>query len=498
MPTSKNQGQQNMQNPGGGKDELERGETVAATGAYGKDECCERIIEQLNRGVAVTLLPQGTDATGEEFEELNCLGNFIQELSIDFDRYKQAMDDILNSIPGRDDPVEFSNRMPGAADRCTPLIREVPLDPFEKNVLPPGSPLFTTTYAYQLLKYATEKYLRFNFGYEDFAHFPGGTLPYLKLVESKLEGYKPSAAARSSLYVPFRPIFLELIWCYWHEEGLVVQTINAIARRFQNIRSGYRDPLANMEISPLRPLNNILWGYVQDYINRLTPERMCNEYYHEYGICPAATTRALPPADNRSYFIQSFHNLLTKCSQFYREADNLIRVADALPVLNAIREVHMILSEGAHNQFGDLPLMARSQMLLEQYILARPEIREFLGGRPMVTNDPSFLDIVDSMKALQGWNRTSTLYFTDLATFGEKILLSIRWIAWTKVNNRNVARAWALLFRDAIQRYIDCYQAVTGVDLSAVNVTASANQRSLMPAVLIRRKTQRDLMMRRR
>ncbi|RYG31696.1 MAG: penicillin-binding protein 1C, partial [Chitinophagaceae bacterium] len=40
-------------------------------------------------------------------------------------------------------------------------------------------------------------------------------------------------------------MFAELIWNYWHEEGMVSQTMNAIATRFQNRRTrpGF-DPLA--------------------------------------------------------------------------------------------------------------------------------------------------------------------------------------------------------------------------------------------------------------
>ena len=32
------------------------------------------------------------------------------------------------------------------------------------------------------------------------------------------------------------PCLLELIWSYWQEEGMLVQTMNAITRRFQNMR----------------------------------------------------------------------------------------------------------------------------------------------------------------------------------------------------------------------------------------------------------------------
>ena len=32
------------------------------------------------------------------------------------------------------------------------------------------------------------------------------------------------------------PCLIELIWSYWQEEGMLVQTMNSIVRRFQNIR----------------------------------------------------------------------------------------------------------------------------------------------------------------------------------------------------------------------------------------------------------------------
>ncbi len=38
---------------------------------------------------------------------------------------------------------------------------------------------------------------------------------------------------------------------------MLVQTLDAVALRFQNRRLGDRDPLAQLEIDPLRPLNNL-------------------------------------------------------------------------------------------------------------------------------------------------------------------------------------------------------------------------------------------------
>jgi hypothetical protein len=257
-------------------------------------------------------------------------------------------------------------------------------------------------------------------------------LPYLELISTSLANVQP--AGDESPYclgvLPSRlePTFIELIWSYWHEEGMLVQTLNAISLRFQNKRLGPgRDPLAHLELDPLRPLNNLLWGYIQDEHNRLTIARRAYEYQHEYGL--TIYGRAVPkmlPADRRSMFIEAFHNLLHLASIFYKEQSDTMVIADVFPLLNSLKEVHLVLAEGAHNQFGDLPWTSRVEMLLQKWLLARPEIREFLGGRIMVPYQEAWMGIVDSMKALQGWGDVSVRYFHDKAIFGEQMLLSIR------------------------------------------------------------------------
>jgi hypothetical protein len=102
-------------------------------------------------------------------------------------------------------------------------------------------------------------------------------------------------------------------------------------------------------------------------------------------------------------------------------------------VLNALKEVHLLLTEGAHNQFGDLPWTARHEMLMQQWILSRPEMRDFLASRTMVAHPETWMAPVDAMNKLQGWSDTSVLHFRDLGVFGEQLLLSIRFGAWTVV-----------------------------------------------------------------
>jgi len=265
-----------------------------------------------------------------------------------------------------------------------------------------------------------------------------------------------------------RPCFLELIWSYWHEESMLVQTMAAITRRFQNVKGpGRRDPLAMMEIDPLRQINNLLWGFIQDEQHRLSIRRRAYEYEHHYGISLyGKAVRNLRPADRRSKFIEAFHHLLHLCAKFYKEDDDTTVIADGFPLLNSLKELHLILTEGHHNQYGDLPSTSRIEMMMQQWILARPEFREFLPTRNMVAYPEAWMDRVGAMNTLQGWTDTNVLHYSNLGIFGEKILLSIRFGAWSTLNDRFHAVNWARFWRTEIQGYIHAYRSVTGVDLT--------------------------------
>jgi hypothetical protein len=169
------------------------------------------------------------------------------------------------------------------------------------------------------------------------------------------------------------------------------------------------------------------------------------------------------------------------CHRFFLQDDDTTVQSDAFPVLNALKETHLVLSEGAHNQFGDLPTEARVQMMVMQWLLAQPEMREFLGGRPMVPYAEAWMDRVDTMKTIQGWTDTSVTHFRDLGVYGEQLLLSIRYGDWNNVIDPDRAKNWARRWRPEIQQYAHSYRAATGVDLT---VRADAN----MPAGLLERR----------
>jgi hypothetical protein len=327
----------------------------------------------------------------------------------------------------------------------------------------------------------------------------GLIIPYLALVRSRLKELPTTALCAMGMECLAilqrkltNPCLIELIWSYWHEEGMLVQTLNAISRRFQNLRgTGDRDPLARFDIDPLRRLNSFLWGYVQDEQHRLTVIRRAYEYNHEYGLTlEGKAVRALRPSDSRSKFLEAFHNLLYLCTIFFKEDDDTTVVADGFPLLNALKEVHYMLAAGAANQFGELPSTARQEMLMQQWLLARPEMREFLGGKIMVPYPEEWMDRVDNVKSMQGWTDVSVVHFHDLAVYGEQIVLSVRYGAWSLTTTTAAQAAnWARYWRNEIQGYIHAYRATTGADLTAEPVN------STLPSALLQRRlaTQRPV-----
>lgn len=325
----------------------------------------------------------------------------------------------------------------------------------------------------------------------------GAVLPYLNRIVDALIAIAPA----DQEVLPYgygvlqhrftQPSLIELIWSYWHEEGMLAQTMNAIAYRFQNQRSGPNDPLGELEIDPLRPLNNMIWGFVQDEHNRLSVRRRAFEYDHHYGL--KLVGRAVPElqsADSRSKFIETFHNLLYRTAVFYREDADTTVIPDAFPLLNALKDAHLLLAEGAHNQYGDLPWTARAEMLTQQWMLARPEMREFLRGRHMVPYQEPWMGAVDAMKKLQGWSDTTITHFNELAVDGERLLLSIRFGDWSDLKNtEEQAKNWARYWKPEIQRYLYGYLAVTGVDLMAdITDNREASTRNLQPSALLQRR----------
>ncbi|MEC5161059.1 MULTISPECIES: carboxypeptidase-like regulatory domain-containing protein [unclassified Janthinobacterium] len=488
--------------------------------AVGADfEAEERVPQPISGNVGVSLTRTETEPT-EDLPLWTLIRNSTEAMS--FTNYLHFMDSLFCPDQAGTNLRGFELERFGKKVEAFQQLKQ-------RRVLP-----FTDSDAYRVLKVATEAFVMVNCGvlnqplafnpaednaYLDRRDIPPGrdletvlrndylesidggvkTLPYLAVIRRKLPDIPISIPRGQEGEVDLcfgiiqeklaNPCLLELIWSYWHEEGMLVQTMNAITQRFQNLRAPgpSNDPLANTEIDMLRPLNNLLWGYTQDEQHRLTVVRRNYEYDHHYGVrLDGKAVRNFRPADSRSKFLEAFHHLLRLLTSFYRQDDDTTVKADAFPVLNALKEVHLILSQGAHNQFGDLPSTARIEMLMQQWLLARPEFREFLPTRVMVAYPEPWMDRVDAMKKLQGWTDTSVMHFRSLAMFGEQLLLSVRYGNWSDIYEPTQAFNWARFWRPQVQGYIHGYRAATGVDLSVDAVDPSIE--ATLPSVLLRQR----------
>ncbi len=272
-------------------------------------------------------------------------------------------------------------------------------------------------------------------------------------------------------------LLIELIWSYWRERGMVAATMNSVSMRFQRGQGnpGAKDPLADLEIDPLRPVNNLIWGFIQDEFNRLSIARRSSEYDHHYGLSLIGpTVPQTGTVHRRSKFLEAFHHLLCRAKLYYDAGADRTVESNALALQSALREVHLLLAEGAHNQFGDLPSTARVEMMIQQYMLARPEMQEFLGERATASYPEPWMVCVDTMNSIQGWTDVPVLHFRNLAVYGEQIVLSIRHGDWVDVIDQDQARNWARFWRPEIEGYVHAYRHVTGVDLTTAEAVNSA------------------------
>jgi hypothetical protein len=104
----------------------------------------------------------------------------------------------------------------------------------------------------------------------------------------------------------------------------------------------------------------------------------------------------------------------------------------------------------------------------------------------MVAYPEPWMDRVDAMKKLQGWTDTSVVHFRNLAIFGEQLLLSIRYGAWSEVYEPMQAFNWARFWRPQVQGYVHAYRAATGVDLSGESTDTAAD--ATLPSLLMQRR----------
>jgi hypothetical protein len=265
-----------------------------------------------------------------------------------------------------------------------------------------------------------------------------------------------------------QPCMVSLFNNYWLEQGNLVQTMNALCRRFQNVAAWQgRDVLRNLNFDTLRPLSSLIWGWCQSECDRLSVLQRKYEYANQFGSLCATDNAGMQPAQTGSSFKEAFHRLLRQSAVFFKEDYETTVIADAYNVLISLKQTNRILAASLWgNQAVELTLAARAETMLTQFILAQPETLRAFNVPLMAAYDEAWEPAVDAMTALQGWGTKPVSYYRDLAVYGEKILLGIMLPAWQLVENVDSAAHWLRFNRNHIKQFMSSYYAVTGIDLT--------------------------------
>ena len=333
------------------------------------------------------------------------------------------------------------------------------------------------------------------------------TLPYLNLIRRKLqEADLIPNKQRQQTEIAYgilkdklvRPSFLELIWSYWHEQGMLVQTLNEYRRalpespwpRAARPPCGARHrPAAAVE----QPALGLYPGRAAPSVRR--PARL--------RVRPPLRAHALRegrPPDPRGRQPVAIPGGVPqpptpdgRLLQGGRRHDDQGR-----PVPGPQRAQRGApAAHGGAVQPVRRPAVDRPPGDADAAVAARaPGVPIVPADRVMVAYPEPWMDRVDSMKKMQGWTEVSVRHFRDLGVTGEPILLSIRFGNWSVTIDPNQAGNWARFWRQEIQWYIESYHTVTGIDLSSdmsdVRAAETAAARSQQPSVHIGRRMARQ------
>lgn len=318
-------------------------------------------------------------------------------------------------------------------------------------------------------------------------------LPYYnQIVENLPSSTVGSPYCKTVLLERLRfPAAMELMFDYWLILGGVRGAMNGIVRRFINLHGPTDvDPLANFETSPLQPLSLLLGGYVQTEYQRLPLSRFDLEAQHQYGFTLGRkVVNRLRPADARFKFRFAFHDLLTAASRYYQESANTTIIPDTYPLFLKMQQVNQLLAESSGNNWLEVTFQSRAEMLSILWLMSRPEMTRFLHGRPMESQKP-WEQVINDYNRLHGVEDTSIIHYHKLAKYGEQICLMLRLQAWNHPKvTPEYAKATLDYWRFAFKGYMNSYQAVTGVDLTADATDArDAEDRHRQPSALIERR----------
>ena len=264
-----------------------------------------------------------------------------------------------------------------------------------------------------------------------------------------------------------RPLFCELIFVFWIEIGLLAQSFRLVAHRFQNYGASKKVArLSHLNVAALRPVAGLLFDWLSQQHEVRTVHARVHAYLHEFNCAlPGKAARPIAPVRTETGFSSAFHGLLHVALRYYLQTSELTWVPDAFPLLTALRTLSEVLKRTEVNTFQRTAFDARREFASYGVILGTPEVRRFLVTEGIPARE-DWIPAVDALNDLAGWRVGAMLNYLDLATEGERILASVRWLDWDAADDA-MAQAWANANRQSVQCYAFRTRLISGLDLAS-------------------------------
>jgi hypothetical protein len=276
------------------------------------------------------------------------------------------------------------------------------------------------------------------------------------------QGQRLPASAAPGTNLPL----IEPIWSYWLEVAQLAAMTTAFATR--QIKSTARGSSRNIPKGDLpAPLIEALTTWFNDHSDGTRAAARAANYLAHYGL-------RLPKGKGgvkSSRFLDVFHAVLLDA---YQSKAGLTRVSqDATVLLLDLQRLHIALSRSASLIVDNLPTnevfprlgeslsLGRADLLVAQSLLASPEIAAALRGHILVSYPEAWMSPLDRLRQLTATIDSLSIFYCQLASAGEALLLSIRFGDWTRAN-ADAAINWATFWHDEIARYLVAYEEVSG------------------------------------
>jgi hypothetical protein len=283
---------------------------------------------------------------------------------------------------------------------------------------------------------------------------------------------------------------VEPIWSFWLDAAHLARLTTVLAARQIEAHMPGSSRIPKLNLPP--PLIALLKSWFDDHRNGDRASARAANYVAHYGL-HLPGDRSLPSVKS-SRFLDAFHTVLLEAVR-HKAASLRTSPSDAGYLVLLLRRLHLNLAHTASRVVEGVPTpdeftrlgmslsLGRADLLTAQWLLARPELTAALRGAILVPYAEPWAPPLDHLRHLTDTIDSLTLFYFELATTSEALLLSIRFGNWPEASSA-AATNWANFWQAEILRYLVAYQEVTGVSLTE----ASAKDRSTQPADAIERR----------